>query len=145
VSFVGACLLSLRGPAGIFIYGPVFWQRGVVMGNLIPDHVSDYLSFLSVEKGLSAGSIEAQGRHLGDFFSFLEGKAASLVTDEDIRRYLAREHKKGLSGATLGHRIGSLRGFFAFLLDEGIIQDNPAKSIESPQREKPLPRFLSEK
>lgn len=109
------------------------------------DHVEDYLSFLTVEKGLSDGSIEAQGRHLRGFFAFLEGKAASLLTEGDIRRYLAQEHEKGLSGASQGHRISALRGFFAFLLDEGIIQDNPVKSIESPEREKSLPRFLSEK
>lgn len=115
------------------------------MGNLIPNYVSDFLSFLSVEKGLSDSHIEAQGRHLGDFFLFLEGKAASLVTEADIRQYLSREHERGLAGASLGHRISALRGFFAFLLDEGIIQDSPAKSIESPEREKPLPRFLSEK
>ncbi|MFA6636730.1 MAG: tyrosine-type recombinase/integrase [Candidatus Omnitrophota bacterium] len=108
------------------------------------DHVGDYLSFLSVEKGLSESSIISQKRYLKGFGESLKGKRISEIGIVDIRVFLAEGKRRGLSGVSLGHIISAIRGFFAFLLKEGFIQQNPAQGIEGPQREKKLPRFLSE-
>ena len=49
----------------------------------------------------------------------------------------------GASGKTLARDIAALRSFFRFLVLERLRTDNPADLIESPSREKKLPRVFS--
>ncbi len=59
-----------------------------------------------------------------------------------IREYLAFLHDKGLKNHTLMRKISSLRSFFYFCLREKYILLNPMETIESPKREKRLPKAI---
>ena len=48
----------------------------------------------------------------------------------------------GVSPATLARRSAALRRFFAFLVDEGLRDDDPSASLPRPQTVRPLPRLL---
>lgn len=49
----------------------------------------------------------------------------------------------GVTGKTLARDVSALRSFFRFLMLERVRPDNPAELLESPSREKNLPRSLS--
>jgi integrase/recombinase XerD len=51
--------------------------------------------------------------------------------------------ESGVSGKTLAKDIAALRSFFRFMVMERLRADNPADILESPAREKNLPRVFS--
>ncbi len=59
------------------------------------------------------------------------------------RRFLASFQKKGMSPATTGRKMSSLRSFFKFLVREDLVPSNPFSGLLSPKRAKRLPEVLS--
>ena len=59
-----------------------------------------------------------------------------------VREYLAFLHDKGLKNHTLMRKISSLRSFFRFCIREKYLALDPMETIESPKREKRLPRAI---
>jgi integrase/recombinase XerD len=51
----------------------------------------------------------------------------------------------GLTSRSLARRLSALRGFFAYLNDEGLIPVNPAEFLDNPKLAKKLPEVLSQK
>lgn len=56
---------------------------------------------------------------------------------------MASRFDSGLTGKTLSRDAAALRSFFTFLKIQKIRPDNPASRLESPKREKTIPRVLS--
>ncbi|MCC5813037.1 MAG: tyrosine recombinase XerC [Ectothiorhodospiraceae bacterium] len=59
-----------------------------------------------------------------------------------VRAFVAHCHRRGLSGASLQRRLSALRGFFDYLLREGLLPANPARDVPAPRSPKRLPRTL---
>jgi site-specific recombinase XerD len=123
-----------------------FRERSIKMGKKgIGSYIEDYLSFLSVERGLADSTINGYSGYLGEFFVEYKAGASVRVDEGTIRQYLGQKREQGRSGTSLGSVVASLRGYFKFLHREGLIDRDPAKIIEYPKREKKLPEYLSEK
>ncbi len=60
-----------------------------------------------------------------------------------IREFLAKLHSQGLKKRSLMRRISALRSFFRFCTKEKYLSFDPMETIESPKREKRLPRAIS--
>jgi len=108
--------------------------------------VDDYLSYLTVEKGLSPNTLESYSRDLQDFRTYLAGQA--IVTLEDIRApvilgYLIHLRNRGLTSTSRARHLVTLRGFFRFLHQEKRITVDPAALIELPKSGLHLPGVLS--
>lgn len=108
--------------------------------------VDAFCDHLRVERALSARTVEAYARDLEEFRRVYEGRrgaepAPSAVTALDVRAHLAALYE-GAKATTLGRKLSSLRAFFRFLNVRGKVAGNPARSIKSPKRERPLPRAL---
>jgi integrase/recombinase XerD len=105
-----------------------------------------FLHYLVVEKGLSKNTIEAYSHGLDRFLNHLQKKGigeASDISKTDIREFLLRLKRKGLSSRTLARNLVSIRVFFRFLTEEGLLKVNPAEEIDSPKVAKTLPEILS--
>jgi site-specific recombinase XerD len=85
---------------------------------------------------------------LKDLLVFLTGvqnvSDPSLVSKQHLERYLAELDRRGFSGATRRRKVASIRSFFGFLQDAGIIQLSPALKLIPPERERNEPRVLTE-
>ena len=66
------------------------------------------------------------------------------VSRRHLDGYLADLDRRGYSGATRRRKVASIRSFFAFLQDTGMIQVSPALKLIPPERERMEPRVLSE-
>ena len=64
---------------------------------------------------------------------------------KQLRLYLAEQSAAQYARSTIARRLACLRSFFAFLEQEGSIEGNPAKLLQTPKLEKTLPNTLSEK
>lgn len=79
------------------------------------------------------------------FLAWCEQKKLSLetLTTQDCVRFVLDRSDSGITGKTIAKDVAALRSFFRYTIIEKIRNDNPAELIESPSREKNLPRVLS--
>ncbi len=106
-----------------------------------------FLTYIRVECGLSANTIEAYGRDLRDLLVDLEPDAIATVdqiTPRQLSDHLvSMKNERGQAAATIIRRLATIRTFFRWLKAEGAIEDNPADWLERPTRWKKLPDVLS--
>ncbi|HWF45409.1 MAG TPA: site-specific tyrosine recombinase XerD [Bryobacteraceae bacterium] len=104
--------------------------------------VRSYLHFCRTEKGLAANSLESYRRDLAQLGSYLDGRAVDSVTLEVLRGYLDYLRTKGLANRSIARQVTALRGFFAFLVEEGDVPANPAELLVAPKIGTSLPKYL---
>jgi len=105
-----------------------------------------YLAYLHVERGLSGNTRQAYERDLRQLIIYLKqrGTDVSLCEGNDLFLFLLRLKENGKAPRTIARCNATLRGFFAFLLDEGLRNDNPSTYLVTPKLNQPLPKVLSE-
>ena len=90
---------------------------------------NDYL----LSKGHSSASVEAERRQLGYFFTWCdqEGMEPEEAGYRDLLAYVQSLRKKGtVKPITLQKYMGTLRHFFAWQVQQGKREDNPARDID---------------
>jgi integrase/recombinase XerD len=105
-----------------------------------------FLDYLSVERGLSANTIQAYRRDLAHYLHFLDAIAKKTVAAsdrEDIRRFMMHEKDKGLSVNSIARALAALRMFYRFLSRERLIKADISSYIDSPKLWKRIPDVLS--
>jgi integrase/recombinase XerC len=120
--------------------------------------IDSFVDALSAEKGFSPHTCRAYRRDLEQFLDFLgrstgretrsgervRREAVVTVQDVDdlaIRSYLGFLHK-GRKRSTIARKLSALRSFFRFLLKRGVVSANPAESVLTPKRGRPIPNYL---
>ncbi|MEW5922060.1 MAG: site-specific tyrosine recombinase XerD [Bacillota bacterium] len=108
--------------------------------------LQDFIYYLSVEKGLSANTLDSYGRDLKKYLNYLQQRGITSLEEtdrEEIARFLAQQQEKGLAPTSVTRCLAAIRSFYQFLLKEQLIEANPAKELETPRTEKVLPQVLS--
>jgi len=108
--------------------------------------LDQFLHYLTVEKGLSANTVEAYGHDLDRFLGYLKERGIedlAKVGKFDVRAFLLTLKKKDLSTRTLARNVVAIRMFFRFLIQEGILEANPVEELESPRLARTLPEILT--
>lgn len=110
--------------------------------------MENFSHYLLVEKGLAQNTLDSYRRDLNKFISFLKKQKISepaSATRDLITRYLNSLKQSGQAPSTISRNIASIRSFFNFLVQEGVVEENPAQQLETPRLEKKLPRVLTAK
>lgn len=109
-----------------------------------PRIFQNYLNYLRLEKGLSANTLQAYGRDVQEFLSFLEAQGWSLekIESAEISRYLQHLYER-LSARSVMRKIVSLRSLYRFLLLDGYVERDPSENLESPRIWRSLPNYLT--
>ncbi|MCZ6858761.1 MAG: site-specific tyrosine recombinase XerD [Alphaproteobacteria bacterium] len=109
-------------------------------------HIESFLEMCVGERGASANTLQAYRHDLRAFAEFLAtlGRGPHEADVAAIRNYLSAMADKGLAAPTAARRLSSVRQFHRFLCGEGIREDDPCQTIDSPRRGRPLPKLLSE-
>ncbi len=112
------------------------------------DHplIERFVESLWLEKGLSPHSRSAYRSDLALFHGWLQARGLALeaVGREAILDHLAWRLNQGYKARSTARLISALRGFYRFLLREGLIGLDPTLQVELPQLGRPLPKSLSE-
>ena len=111
---------------------------------MLDRHLEPFLSHLEIVRHLSPHTTKSYKRDLSSFFSFLKEKKDSWeeIQDHQVREFIASERRRGLNPRSLQRMLSSIRSFFNYLLDEEIIDTNPATDISSPKSAQLLPKAL---
>ena len=106
------------------------------------EEISQYLEYLEIEKGLSVNTIDAYRRDLYDFAGNIDSELNN-IDRLDINSYIRKKKKKNYAPSSVIRKIASLRGFFKWIYSMGIIQKNPASTIEQPKVPQRLPKVIT--
>lgn len=108
--------------------------------------IKQYLTYLNVERGLSANTRQAYERDLRQLNIFLTARGTDFSNCEanDLFLFLLQWRGKGKAPRSIARCTATLRGFFAFLHDEGKRKDDPSAHLVSPKLNQSLPKVLSE-
>jgi len=108
--------------------------------------VTQFLDYLTVEKGLSKNTLESYGRDLRKYTVFLKGRGVTDISASgrvDIREFIVHLRDCGLSSASTARTLVAVKGLHRFMLAEGLTGKDPTEAIESPKRGRTLPKALS--
>ena len=105
-----------------------------------------YLDGLLVERGLSQHTVDAYRRDLVRLAGNLEDAGGELLTAsvDQLGQHLRRLRRDGLSPRSVSRALVSMRRFYAFLVNEGDRDDNPAVNLYPPRLPRRLPKVLRE-
>src|SRR5262245_118086 len=109
--------------------------------------VSQFLTYIALEKGLSKTTIASYHFDLAKLESWARTQRKSLLelTRQDLRQWMvALMHDWGLGQRSAKRAISAARGFFQYLVLDRHINRNPAEGICTPVLEQRIPRFLTE-
>ncbi|HEU4992231.1 MAG TPA: tyrosine recombinase XerC [Luteimonas sp.] len=106
--------------------------------------IGRYLEHLRVERNVSTHTLDAYRRDLDALAAWCEAQArdALALGAEDIRAFVAAEHRRGLSPKSLQRRLSAVRSFYAWLLKHGRVAASPAAAIRAPKAPRKLPQVL---
>ena len=110
-----------------------------------------WLNSLARERRLSAKTVEAYGRDLRQFLTFLTlhlGEAPSIsaivaLKPLDIRAFMAARRAEGIESRSLMRQLAALRSFARYLEREGHGNASAFAAMRSPKVAKGLPRPVS--
>lgn len=104
----------------------------------------EYLTYISVERGLARNTSAAYARDLEKFAGFLQAfhREVDTVTREDLLNFSAHLRSQQLSESSIARCVVAVRNFYLFYAKEKKII-NPAKDFHPPKIPKRLPKALS--
>src|SRR4030065_1679254 len=105
-----------------------------------------FLSYIRIEKGLSANTIASYRNDLTRYLAYIEETSildSNSITLNILREFLAQLLRNQMSVSSVKRCISSIRHFHKFLLMAGLTDTNPTTYIESPRAWRRLPTTLS--
>ncbi len=109
--------------------------------------IQDYQTYLRIERGLAANTIENYYLDLKKLVRFTEDYELEItplsIATNDLKSFIY-ELAKTVNPRSQARMISGLKGFFGYLIFEGYREDNPMTLIESPKLGRKLPDTLSE-
>jgi integrase/recombinase XerC len=114
----------------------------------VTNDVADFLLHLEKEQNDSPHTLIAYRRDLDAFVGFLgsyygsEAWSWGGVDRLAIRGFMGHLTRRGLGKRTVGRTLSAVRSFYKFLHRNEIVEANPARTMQSPKRDKYLPAYL---
>ena len=115
------------------------------------DKVEAFLSYMTVERGVSPNTQAAYRSDLKQFMDFLDEYRARGATVGDglrvdeavVTAYAQRLIELEYSDTTRARKVASLKSLFSFLSDEGVIEGDPTENLTTPKVGRSLPETLA--
>src|SRR5215510_16017748 len=117
------------------------------------NQLTSFLDHLRYERNVSAHTLRNYESDLKQFVEYLApadqttGKRTEphlkQVDHITIREWLSTLHSGRKKKTSIARKLAALRTFFQFLVREGVLEQNPAKLVATPRKEKKLPVHLS--
>ena len=108
--------------------------------------LTDYITYLKIEKGLAKNSIESYSRDVKKLISYLEKNQliyTPINIPEDCIHQFIYTVSKSINARSQARLISGIRNFFNYLIFEGYRNDNPTDLIETPKIGLKLPDTLA--
>ncbi|MBB4065148.1 site-specific tyrosine recombinase XerD [Gellertiella hungarica] len=107
-------------------------------------HVESFLEMMSAERGAASNTLESYQRDLEDLHAYLARRGTRLVSASatDLGSYIQSLAAEGYAATSQARRLSTIRQFYKFLYSEGLRTDNPTGVLDSPKKNRPLPKTM---
>ena len=111
------------------------------------EHLPGYEQWLTTEKKAASNTLSSYLRDVRQYLTYLDANdiAPERVGQRVLEQYIKYLTAQGKSLSTITRSIASLKSFYTYLLIEGYVSSNPAKSITPVRAERKLPQILTSK
>lgn len=109
-------------------------------------YVKEYTSFMTDIRHKSLNTVESYKRDVTQYISYLNGTGVtdiSSTTKTTVLSYLLYLQKEGRASSTVSRTLASLRSYYLFMMQNGVVKSNPTSNLEAPHVEKKIPKILS--
>ena len=110
------------------------------------DLIREYLSFIQVEKGLSANSLDGYRHDLSKLRRWAadeRGREPHELDKKDLAQWVMSLSRGGIGARSVARAISAARGYYRFLLLDGHTSADPTAQLVAPAPGQKLPRFLT--
>lgn len=107
--------------------------------------IEQFLSFASIELGLSPNTIAAYKNDLQLYFDYCRDLGVSPTGEsvDVVSAYLQHLSRQGYASATVIRYLLSLQTFYSFLLERKVVTVNPVRLLDLPKQEQNIPDVLT--
>jgi integrase/recombinase XerD len=105
--------------------------------------IEAFLEMMSVERGAADNTLANYRRDLEDASTAIKGGLANAGS-ADLRVYLGDMAARGFAASSQARKLSTLRQFFKFLYAENLRPDDPTGTLDSPRKERSLPKTMAE-
>ena len=107
--------------------------------------IKGFKSYLTIERSLSANSVDAYIRDVQQLALFAENKKKTEIQIEksDLSEFVAAISKSGKAARSQARIISGIKAFFKYLIMEDYIKADPTELLEAPKIGMKLPDTLS--
>ncbi|SEP61399.1 MULTISPECIES: tyrosine recombinase XerC [Pseudomonas] len=109
------------------------------------ERLDAYYQHLRSERQVSVHTLDGYRRDLLKLLAFCREEQLTDWNNLDARRLRAlivQLHRKGQSSRSLSRLLSAIRGFYQYLIREGVCQHDPANGVSAPKGQKQLPKNL---
>ena len=103
-------------------------------------YVKEYTSFMTDIRHKSLNTVESYKRDVTQYISYLDGTGVtdiSSTTKTTVLSYLLYLQKEGRASSTVSRTLASLRSYYLFMMQNGVVKSNPTSNLEK------IPKILS--
>ena len=107
--------------------------------------IDGFIAYIAGARGLSGETVRAYGQHLEAYARWAGRTGVDALAPEvpELRGYLAELSRAGYAPKTIAAHLSTLRGFFSWLMLEGLAERDPASALMAPKIPSSLPRSLT--
>ena len=107
--------------------------------------LDDYCDYLKYQKNYSDYTITSYKTDIEEYLDYINSEGLNFKDIEysDIRFYLMylKDTKKDIN-SSIDRKLSSLRGFYKFMANEGIVKTNVFSIVNGPKKSKKLPHYF---
>lgn len=110
------------------------------------EFIEQFLDHLSVEKNLSGNTIEAYRHDIERYTQYLARHGCAEitgVTQKHVSSFVQLLDALGLEAKSIARNLSAIRTFHKFLINEDVLESDPAETVALPKLPKILPPVLS--
>lgn len=108
----------------------------------------EFLNYLRYELNRSELTVKSYGEDLQGFESYFKSLETHLswesIDADVIRDWMESMMDKGNTATSINRRLSAVRSFYRFALSRRLVQEDPARCVVGPKKNKPLPQFVRE-
>lgn len=109
-------------------------------------YTKDFIEYLQRERRMSKNTLEAYKRDVQEFVAFEGSRGMTNLLETSSTEIVAFLHNLKISGksaATVNRKLASVRAFYNFLMNSGLVSSNPTVDIKSPKIERKELEYLT--
>jgi len=127
------------------VYGTIRHIYNEIMSNLTLNDALKLFTDALNKKGKSINTIVAYKGDINQLIIFLDKKqilSVEAIGTKEIEEFKKELTENGYTAKSISRKLNSIKNFFSFLKDEGIVETDPSSEVKHPKYETDIPKIL---